>query len=34
MREAKAESERLINEWNFKISEREKIEKDKYDREV
>lgn len=33
MREAKADSERLINEWNFKIAEREKIEKEKLDRE-
>jgi hypothetical protein len=34
MRESKAEHDRLINEWNFKISERERVEKDKYDKEV
>lgn len=27
LRESKAENERLVNEWNFKINEREKSEK-------
>ena len=32
MRESKAENERLINEWNFKITDRERTEKEKYDK--